>query len=300
MALELRDLPRVGSVGFLRVALLGNALFSAGCGILMLAMPSTVSEAIGWQGPHLWFFIGAGLLVFAGALVWQGVQSNPPKAWSLLFSIGDYLWVVGTALSAMFACSLMDSGGWIFTWGVASTVALFGTLQLMGIVRLYRQTAVDYALVISVDVKSNVEQFWPVLSDLGGIKKHTQNLASSELVGGRDPSLGVRRECASLDGARWAETVTAWVPRDGFDVIFNADEPDFPFPFQKMLGGWRLVTRQNQTTVSVYWIVEPKVQLSIVFLMPVMELRMRKDMASTIKSMDRAALKKKKQMDEVA
>ena len=139
MITESGNLSGTGSAGLLRAALLGNAIFSAICGVVMVWMPHRVSAALNWQGPNLWLLVGLGLLVFAGALLWQGKQGRPSVAWGTLFSLGDYGWVIGTVLLGMFVPTVMSGDGWMIAWGVSAVVVLFGSLQLLGIARMMRK-----------------------------------------------------------------------------------------------------------------------------------------------------------------
>lgn len=49
----------------LRAALLGNAVFSAVCALLMLIWPSTIEAQLGIQAPLFLRLVGFGLLLFA-------------------------------------------------------------------------------------------------------------------------------------------------------------------------------------------------------------------------------------------
>jgi uncharacterized membrane protein YesL len=125
----------------LRVALVGNALFSALSGGVMIVASGLVTDTLGWTGPELWPFIGAGLWIFAADLLWQARRARPVPWQALLSSVGDGCWVVATVGLALTYPSLMNATGWGLAAAVAVIVALFGFLQLGGLDRLNRAPA---------------------------------------------------------------------------------------------------------------------------------------------------------------
>ena len=122
----------------LRLALVGNALFSAVSGGILMFAPGLVTEALGWTGPELWPLIGAGLWVFAADLLWQACRPQPVPWRALASSIGDGSWALATIVLGLTYPALMNTSGWVLATTVAVVVALFGFLQLKGLNRLDR------------------------------------------------------------------------------------------------------------------------------------------------------------------
>ena len=108
----------------LRVNAASCALFGA---IFVLAAPAT-AEMIGNPPVLMLQILGAALLTNSALLIWTSTRRQPDRVSILFFSLGDALWVAGTA-------GLLLAGFWITTaagiaWSI--TVAAFvGTLGIL-------------------------------------------------------------------------------------------------------------------------------------------------------------------------
>ncbi len=117
----------------LKPVMRANAISCVAFGVVFALQPTMVATFLGGASPapKLYILILGILLILNGLhLLWASRDPLPQKKLILYFSIGDFIWVIASAV-------LMVSGVWITTTGgvlVASTVAvmvgLFGILQM--------------------------------------------------------------------------------------------------------------------------------------------------------------------------
>jgi hypothetical protein len=122
----------------LRNTLRVNAMSCLAFGVLFAAIPAEVAAFLGRQSPApAWALaaLGVGLVINGAALWWVSGHRCPSRAAVLIFSGGDFAWVLATV-------ALIGAGVWIDTApGVAAAVAVavlvggLGTLQLAGLGR---------------------------------------------------------------------------------------------------------------------------------------------------------------------
>lgn len=114
----------------LRRALLGNACFSAASGLILLLDPALVGNWLDFDSPVLFRLLGAGLLLFAAELLYQGSREslNQTRAW--MASLADFGWVVASGLLPLLFPDALSSRGWAIVIGVALVVLVFGGIQI--------------------------------------------------------------------------------------------------------------------------------------------------------------------------
>ena len=118
----------------LRRALLGNALFSTVCGLVLLAGAVPLGPLLGVPSGVL-ALVGASLLPFAWTLNRHARAARVPRgqAW---WAVGlDLAWVVGSAALVLGRLWPLEPAG---TWSVivvADVVLLWALLQTAGLVR---------------------------------------------------------------------------------------------------------------------------------------------------------------------
>ena len=117
----------------LRAALLGNAMFSGACGLSLFLAPVPVGAWLGVFEPPLLMSMGAGLLMFAGALALLATRRRLSPTWVRVVVAADASWVVGSFLFLLspLAGALSRPGTWTVA-GVALVVAFWGALQTLG------------------------------------------------------------------------------------------------------------------------------------------------------------------------
>ena len=126
----------------LRRALIANAAFSAASAVIMLAGGRTFDQWIGLGDPVALVVVGVGLVFFAGALMIVATRTRVPSAPALLFSVGDFTWVIASAVLLLVWPDLLNPTGERLVALVAACVTGFGVAQLEGIRRLQAVSAV--------------------------------------------------------------------------------------------------------------------------------------------------------------
>lgn len=117
-------------------ALISNAAFSGLCGLTLLLAAGPVA---GWLGPSADGFLrglGAGLLGFAGGLVFLARSEAPPPALVLTATAADFAWVAGSAVLLVAYPDVLSRAGVWTVVVVALVVAVLGLAQLVGLRRV--------------------------------------------------------------------------------------------------------------------------------------------------------------------
>jgi hypothetical protein len=121
----------------LRRALLGNAAFSAICGVLIVTFDTQLVGLMTDLQHHLWP-LGLMLLAFAASLLWFSTRPTISSAWVASVIIADLAWVAGTVALLLGAHGLLTVAGlWILAV-VGVFVFGFAELQWLGLRRLRR------------------------------------------------------------------------------------------------------------------------------------------------------------------
>lgn len=191
----------------LRVALLGNALFSLVSGFWFVAFASAVAETIGSAvPPTVIAVIGAILLPFGSLTAWVGTRPHPPTWAALLISLGDLAWVLASAVLVTIGGASLTFEGALLVIGIALAVLIFALGQLRGIARVYQIPGGEAGRIrvcLEIHTSGDASKVWRNLADLGAIARFAPMLAKSAsrrlagrnrrgtgMYGSRRPQLG--------------------------------------------------------------------------------------------------------------
>lgn len=273
----------------LRRALGVNAVFSTSCGLLLLSLPAGVASFVG-AGPDLLYqLIGAGLLIFALAIAFLVKQSEPLPAAALIVSIADLGWVAGSALLLAIASTYLSAPGIAIIVFVALIVGGAACSQLYGIYRVFAAPEIGsdaYRIRLEFPVMAPPEQMWSRIRDLGNIDQYTSDLAESFLRGDAEVAPGAVRECKNLRGDRWAEECTLIDDtHNELELRFLCEEPNFPFPVEKMKGGWKVRPNASGAIVKIWWVAQYTPAIISPFLFSLMHWRLRRTMGELVATM---------------
>ena len=124
--------------GFLRKALMGNALFSTLSGLTILFAQGWVLRILGLSTSINLLMLGLGLIVFAATLVVNARKQQVKKsdAWGAVLM--DLAWVLGSWV-LIFVVHFSTEGKWVVGL-VAEFVLAFAVLQFVGIRRMQKNT----------------------------------------------------------------------------------------------------------------------------------------------------------------
>lgn len=277
----------------LRTALLINALFSATCGLIMIINPAWVGTLLGFEATRIFMLVGAGLLLFTVDLVHQATRPRMHTWRALYASAADFLWVLGSILGVLLFHEWLSASGLITVLTIAGIVLAFGTGQLWGIDRVHRNPETGlYRHCILVDTQASADAIWNVIRELAAIKRYMPGLKDSVILDGKTPGTGAIRQCTDNAGSSWSEQCIEFSDAERFFIVrFLADEPGFPFPATRMLGGWEVTpTDEPGATVKVWWELEPRPRLLAPVILPVLAFQVDRDFPKLIGRMTEDAI----------
>ncbi|MFT5674975.1 MAG: hypothetical protein ACI808_000904 [Paraglaciecola sp.] len=111
-----------------------NAFSCIGFGITFFLFPGKVGSFLSsdMKIPEvILLFLGVGLFFNGIHLLWASFGSTPSKKVVLYFSIGDYIWVIGTSYLLLFGIWITTPMGIWVTILVSGLVGAFGILQML-------------------------------------------------------------------------------------------------------------------------------------------------------------------------
>ena len=259
----------------LRLALLGNAAFSAMSAIVLILFSEMIGSLIGTTNHLLLIAIGVGLGLFSADLFHQASRHRMQTWRALYASFADAMWVIGTAVLLIWFPSAVNAAGSIILIGVATIVAVFGCLQFWGAGEAHRLKGSGYYRhCVAVEVPVDTAKMWQVISDLPGINRYFPALRSSFIRGDMEPGIGATRQCEDRSGKKWAEKCTKFVIGKSLEMEFLCDEEGFPYPASEMIGGWELQkTNDYSTEVHIWWELKPKPKFMAPLIMPLLGLK---------------------------
>ncbi len=119
---------------FLRRSLQIDGVASGVCGVLLLAGAGPLSSLMGLPGPHIARTVGALLVVYAAALLWNGARATVSRGGALAAVVLNAAWVAGSAVVIL--AGPLTALGTLAVAAVAVAVLLFGILEAVGLARL--------------------------------------------------------------------------------------------------------------------------------------------------------------------
>jgi len=119
---------------FLRRSLQLDGIASGLCGVLLVAAASPISAVIGLAEPGIARVVGALLMVYAAALLWNGERATVSRAEAVAAVVLNAGWVIGSAV-VILAGPLTLIGN-LAVAALAAAVLLFAVLEVVGLTRL--------------------------------------------------------------------------------------------------------------------------------------------------------------------
>jgi hypothetical protein len=130
---------RIDRATFLRRSLQLDGIASALCGALLLLAAGPVSALAGLPGPGIARAVGAGLLVYAAALLWNAARATVNRGEAFLAVVLNAGWVAGSAV--LIVDGPLTLAGNLAVAAVAAVVLLFAVLEVVGLRRLCEAVA---------------------------------------------------------------------------------------------------------------------------------------------------------------
>jgi hypothetical protein len=204
-------------------------------------MPAKVAAWLGMQPHPILIWLGAGLLFFAAELCYQISRQRLSTLRALVASTADFLWVTSTIVLLIGFPDIFSTQGKVSLLLVGLVVEVFGTLQLIGIHRIFKLPGTDrYRHCMRFAVTQSAEQLWRSVGDLGAISDYAPFLKDSRLPKGAESGVGAIRTCTNQKNQRWSEECTTYRAGQELTLRFLSEEPGFPLPVETMSGGWTL------------------------------------------------------------
>lgn len=126
----------------LKAGLLGNAIFSLICGLVLIVTAADLAEYLGGPDPNILKVIGIGLLPFAVHLLIALRRENPRIGEIYYLSAMDGLWVLASGVVLATGLVPFTAAGVWMVGLVALVVADFMAMQLIGARRMKTSLAV--------------------------------------------------------------------------------------------------------------------------------------------------------------
>lgn len=272
----------------LRAALAANLGFSTLCALALIVAGPDIARGIGALPAWLMTALGIGLLGFAASIA--AVLARLRVGLALLISGLDLLWVAAT-LPLIAVPGLLTTQGKVVVVVVAAIVGLLGMLQLRGI-RTILAAGQDgegtYRHCVKLQSHASPDALWATIRDLGAISHYSTGLRSSRLEGDAEPAPGAVRVCTNLRDQSWAEEVVSMDDSARAVVLrFRTEAEDFPFPFDKMVGGWTVKpAAHGASTVEIWWTVHPKARRLGWVILALMTVFLDRDLRRIVAAME--------------
>ena len=258
--------------GFVRRALLANAVFSFATGLICVLAPSWVAgllltgdfifELV--TSPFLILDLGIGLLLFAGLVFYAARKPMLNLTLVKAISVADLAWVLLSLLVLVFAPAALTSIGFTLMMAIAIVVLVFAMEQLVGAALTYQgQSDIvirfrdgEMTLSAARPTSASPDRVWQVISHQEAYADVADNIQSVAVVSGAGK--GMVRRCADTKGRTWRETCTGWDEGKGFAFDVHTGAPDYPYPIAALSGEWFLAPTDRGTMVHMVFKVRPK------------------------------------------
>ena len=263
----------------------GNAAFSAFCAYRLLIDTQYYVTLLGFAH-YILFGLGVGLIGFCLILLNNLVKPTLVKG--VLITFADVGWIVSTSLIALVYHEQFFDGGVRVIFVVNFFVFLAIVFQYASLFQFLKddQSTYDTYFEIKKQIKSTKQQFWEVLAKLRDIHQYTASVDTSH-ADTEKPGIGTTRYCTSGDDKKWSETVYGWNEGESISLKFNTGTKGFPFPMEKMNGGWRLLEEKSKRFVVV-WFDFTSRKLGV--MTPLFCFMWTVAMSKAIENMDKASL----------
>ncbi len=119
---------------FLRRSLRLDGVASGLCGVLLLAAAQPISALLGLAGSGIARLVGALLVIFAAALLYNAARATVSRAEAVAAVALNVGWVLGTALLVL--AGPLTMVGNLAVAAVGAAVLLFTMLEVVGLTRL--------------------------------------------------------------------------------------------------------------------------------------------------------------------
>lgn len=239
----------------LRSILRANASFATTTGLIALVATGPVARLLGIGEHRLVSATGAGLLLFAIALVLaSGATVKRLRLAGRWISAADGLWVVASVL--LVGVGGRSTTGNLVIAAIATIVGLFAALQLRAINRI-DSDGPNQTVEVTRVLDGAVDVVWPVVIDHEAYGRLAPNLSRVLPTGPDGPEL--TRRCWDARGRHWDEHCVLWEDGVRFAVEVDTAADDYPYPLEYLRGEWAVrPIGTDHAEVTVRFELRPK------------------------------------------
>lgn len=238
--------------GLLRSGLIMNALFSSVCAVILLMFSEPLAKTL-FASQTIWFGrpaagvltnVGIGLCAFVLLVFFRALQKRLSQSGARDIIIGDFIWVGVSAVMLTTGAGYLSNTGFSTILFVAIAVMIFAIIQSLGLKILYQGRSKisvenqDGTIVLNAsrEVETTQETAWRVISDHEGYADVADNLSKVSVISG--DSVGMTRECFSVNGDSWSERAHIWEEGHRYGFQVDTQRADYPYPLESMAGIW--------------------------------------------------------------
>ena len=230
----------------LQKALSTNAIFSASSGILLIAGNQYFARLFGTANNTVFWITGIVLVVFSASILYQVRRQNPLGVLSIILQ--DFLWVFASIILLIVQPFEISKTGHSIIAMVALLVLLMGINQAKALARTDEPSKKgDKQLRFERTVKATKEKVWKVIADVANYHKVAPNIDDVKIISGQGQ--GMVRSCSHGNDS-WTETCTKWQDEEVYSFEVNTSAKDYPYPFQRLNGTWK-IEEIDQTTTKI-------------------------------------------------
>lgn len=121
-------------------ALLANGIFSSISGLVFMIFSAPIAAFLGVDFSGVLIALGLVLILFGLGVVWLATRTEVPRSLTIVVTILDLAWVLGSILLLVSELiPLTSEGKWAIAI-IADIVAVFAILQIIGLRRLPETT----------------------------------------------------------------------------------------------------------------------------------------------------------------
>lgn len=211
----------------------GNVAFSAVSGVTLLAAATGLDDVLGVDALLL-SGLGAGLLLFAGTMVWLLVEPRRLATGARAVIVADIAWVVGAIALVVGLPAALSGPGKVVLGAVTLVVAELAAAQALALRRIGTSPVkgtTPFSATVGRDLAAPVAEVWRGVSDAGDFARFAAGIARTEIVSGA--GAGMVRVCTDDLGGQWAERCTLW--DEGSRYAMTVDVSSYPLRYRVLL-----------------------------------------------------------------
>ena len=126
----------------------------------------------------------------------------------------------------------------ILKWTSIIISGLIAIILIYGSMQYSKAKGINHFISERI-VEAPKDKVWNIISDVGNYHKVTAaGIDNVKIIEGQ--GLGLKRVCSDVNGNRWEETCTSWIPQQEFSFKVDTKKDDYSLPFKSLSAIWKL------------------------------------------------------------